>query len=112
MSDDCLFCKILKKEIPSKIRYEDDKFLAFDDISPKAKTHILVIPKKHIHSVAALDKSDEQLLGELIITAKKIAANEKLPSYRLVTNSGRDAGQAIDHLHIHILGGSKLGDIA
>lgn len=112
MSDDCLFCKIGAKEVPAKVRYEDDDFIAFDDINPKAKIHVLLIPKRHIHSLAALEDSDQDLIGKLMFTAKKVAKEAGLDSFRLVFNSGRDAGQAVDHLHLHILGGNKLGDIA
>ena len=108
----CLFCKIVSKEIPSKIRFEDKDFVAFDDIKPKAKIHILLVPKRHIHSVAALEDSDQDLIGKMIMTAKKVACDAKLDSFRLVFNSGRDAGQEVDHIHLHILGGNKLGDIA
>lgn len=108
----CLFCKIASKEIPSKIRFEDDDFIAFDDINPKAKTHILLVPKRHIHSVAAIEDSDQDLIGKMILTAKKVADDAGLNSFRLVFNSGRDAGQEVDHIHLHILGGNKLGDIA
>ena len=110
--NDCLFCKIINKEIPAKIRFEDNDFIAFDDIKPKAKTHILLLPKKHLHSVAALEESDAELMGKMILTAKKIAQESGLDSFRLVFNSGRDAGQEVDHIHLHVLGGNKLGDIA
>lgn len=112
MPDDCLFCKIIRKEIPAKIRFENDEFFAFNDIRPKADTHILVVPKKHVHSVAALEIKDERMIGRLIMTVNKIAKDAKLKSYRLVFNSGPDAGQEVDHLHAHILGGNKLGPIA
>jgi histidine triad (HIT) family protein len=109
---DCLFCKIAKGEIPSKKRFEDDDFFAFDDIHPKAAMHILLIPKRHIHSVAALEDSDEELIGKLMMTAQKVAKENGLESFRLVFNSGADAGQEVDHLHAHILGGERLGPIA
>lgn len=109
---DCLFCKIVNKEIPAKIRYEDDIFLAFDDIHPKAKTHILLIPKRHITSVSDLKDSDQELMGEIMIRARDIAKNTGLSSFRLVINSGEEAGQEVKHIHAHLLGGNKLGDIA
>ena len=111
---DCLFCKIAKYEISAKIQYEDDDFIAFDDINPKAKIHILVIPKKHIPSVAALDDSDLALVGKLILKARDIAKEKGIDKtgYRLVFNSGTDAGAVVDHIHLHILGGIKLGPIA
>lgn len=108
----CLFCQIINKEIPAKVRYEDDDFLAFDDIDPKAKVHILLISKKHINSIADLSDDDKEMIGELIMTAKKVAKEANLDSFRLVFNSGRDAGQAVDHIHAHILGGNPLGPIA
>lgn len=112
MSDACIFCKIIEKQIPATIRYEDDNFVAFDDIKPKAKTHILLVPRRHIHSVAALEESDETFMGKMIMTAKKVANEAGLDSFRLVFNSGSDAGAEVDHIHLHILGGNKLGDIA
>lgn len=110
--NNCLFCKIINKEIPSEIRYEDDVFLAFNDINPKAKTHILLVTKKHIASISELKDSDQELMGKMILKARDIAKKACLDSFRLVFNSGRDSGQEIDHLHLHILGGNKLGDIA
>ncbi|MDO8444089.1 MAG: HIT domain-containing protein [bacterium] len=106
----CLFCQIAAHEIHSKIKYEDDDFIAFDDIHPKAKIHILLIPKKHIHSVAALEDSDVNLVGKLILKARDIAKEQgiDLSGFRLVFNSGPDAGQIVDHLHLHIIGGEKL----
>lgn len=111
--NDCLFCKIINKEIPAAIRYEDDRFMAFDDINPKAKVHILLIPKKHISSIAALDESDSSLIGQMVLLAKKIAEDSGIAEgFRLVFNSGADSGQEVDHLHMHILGGNRLGPIA
>lgn len=109
-----LFCKIASHEIPAEIRFEDDRFIAFDDINPQAKIHILVIPKRHVSSVATLSNEDKELIADLIFTAKKIALDLGLDKtgYRLVFNSGPDAGQAVDHIHLHILGGSKLDRIA
>jgi len=110
---DCLFCKIANKEILAKIRFENENFIAFDDINPKAPIHILLVPKKHLPSVAALEDSDQDLIGKMILTAKKIAEeNEISNGFRLVFNSGPDSGQEVDHIHLHILGGKKLGDLA
>jgi len=108
----CLFCKIAQKEMSSKIRFENDDFIAFDDINPKAKTHILLIPKRHLYSVKALDDTDADLMGKMLLAARDVAKKANLDSFRIVFNSGRDAGQAVDHLHLHILGGNKLGSIA
>ena len=106
----CLFCKIIAKEIPTEIVYEDDDFLAFKDIKPMAPVHLLVIPKKHIPSINHLESEDKELIGKLFLTAKEIAKEQGLfdKGYRLIFNVGRDAGQAVDHLHLHLLGGKTL----
>ena len=111
---ECLFCKIANRDIPSTVRYEDDDFFAFDDINPKAKIHILLIPKRHIPSVAALNDTDADLVAKMTLVARDIAKKEGIDKtgYRLVFNSGTDAGQEVDHIHLHILGGNKLGPIA
>jgi len=110
---DCLFCKIARKGIPSAIRFEDDDFIAFDDINPKAKIHILLIPKRHIPSVTAINDSDADLISKMILAARDIAKERGIDKtgYRLVFNSGSDAGQVVGHIHLHILGGNKLGDL-
>jgi histidine triad (HIT) family protein len=101
-----LFKRIINREIPADIVYEDELSLAFRDINPQAPTHILIIPKKEIVSVAEATEDDEQLLGHLLIVARKLAEQLNLTSgYRIVTNSGRDAGQTVFHLHVHLLGG-------
>jgi len=105
---DCLFCKIVNKEEKADIVYEDDKFIAFKDINPKAAVHLLVIPKKHISSVKELQPEDRELMGELIFTAKKVAEQEKLEGYKLAINVGRGGGQLVDHLHMHLLGGKLI----
>ena len=99
----CLFCKIINKEVPSDIIYEDEKVIAFKDIHPKAPIHLLIVPKKHIPSVDHLEIEDKTLMGELILAAQKIAREKKLKGYRLQINVGRPAGQLIDHLHLHLL---------
>ena len=106
--EECLFCRILKKEIPSKAVYEDETVYAFHDINPKAPTHVLIIPKKHIDGVAELAGEDEKLAGRLIVQAKRIADSLELESYRLVFNSGPEAGQSVFHLHLHLLGGRRM----
>ena len=104
-----IFKKIIDKEIPADIVYEDSECLAFRDISPQAPTHILVIPKKEIPSLAEADDADAGLLGHLLIAAKKVAEQEGLTKgYRTVLNCGADGGQSVDHLHVHVLGGRKL----
>ena len=100
---DCIFCKIIKGEIPSAKVFETDALIAFDDIEPKAKVHILIVPKKHIESVKHLEESDKDLVGEMLFTAKKIAEEKKLLGYKLVFNVGREGGQVVDHLHLHLL---------
>ena len=105
---DCLFCKIVKKEIPSKTAYEDTDVYAFHDINPQAPTHILIIPKKHIQGLAELGGEDELLAGQLICKAKNIANTLGLKSYRLVFNQGPEAGQSVFHIHLHLMGGRKM----
>ena len=101
---DCLFCKIAKKELPTKILYEDDDFIAFNDIKPVSPTHILVIPKKHIKNL--WEAEDEKLLGKLLLTAKEVAKQNNLnDGFRTVINTGDNGGQTVYHLHVHVLGG-------
>lgn len=110
---DCLFCKIAAGEIPSTKVYEDDELLAFKDISPKAPVHILIIPKKHITSLADAQTKDATLLAKIQILAGLLAAQQgiKESGFRVLTNSGKDSGQEVPHLHYHLLGGGQLGDI-
>ena len=105
---DCIFCKVVKKEIPSSIVYEDDKMLAFNDIAPQAPVHILVIPKKHVSTVAELE--DMEVIKDLFSMMKVIAEEKGIAKtgYRIVVNHGKDAGQAVPHLHFHLLGGRPL----
>lgn len=107
---DCLFCSIARKEIPSTIVHEDDELLAFKDIQPQAPIHILVIPKKHISGAMAVTAGDAALIGRIIVLSKKLAERFSVSEcgFRLVVNSGVDAGQAVDHLHVHFLGGRKF----
>ena len=109
--DDCIFCKIIKKEIPSSIVYEDDEIIAFKDINPQAPVHILVIPKKHIESLLSLKEDDELLIGKIYTVINKIAKQEGIDEkgFRVIVNCGEDGGQEVKHLHYHILGGKKLG---
>ena len=110
MADDCLFCRIVAGEIPATTVFEDDYTLAFRDIDPKAPTHVLVIPRRHIASVNALDALDADLIGRLFLAAREIAAAEGIreSGYRLVMNNGGDAGQSVAHIHLHVLGGRRL----
>jgi histidine triad (HIT) family protein len=104
-----IFKKIIDREIPANIVYEDEQCLAFRDVSPQAPTHILVIPKKEIRNIDGLDSTDQALVGHIMLTIQKIAAQEKLSNgYRVVINCGPDGGQSVDHLHFHILAGRAL----
>lgn len=109
--EDCIFCKIIKGEIPSEKVYEDEEILAFKDINPAAPIHILVIPKKHIAMLTDLTQADEAIVGKIYTTINKIAEQEgfKDEGYRVITNCGKDSGQEVMHIHFHILGGKKLG---
>ncbi|MBI2278888.1 MAG: HIT domain-containing protein [Candidatus Brennerbacteria bacterium] len=103
--ENCVFCRILKKEISADFAYEDDAVAVFADIKPSAPVHYLVVPKRHVDSVMALDDTDGVLAGALILAAKKVAAAKGLKGYRLVFNVGREGGQVVDHLHLHLIGG-------
>jgi len=105
-----IFAKIIAKEIPAEIVFEDDRALAFRDIGPKAPVHILIIPKREIARVSEAKPEDEALLGHLLTVAAEIARKEGIDStgYRLVINKGRDAGESVPHLHVHLLGGRAL----
>ena len=110
--DTCVFCKIIKGDIPSTKVYEDNLCYAFRDINPQAPTHILVVPKAHIRSVAEVNKHNEALVGHMFTVIAKIARDEGLDEggCRVVSNCGPDACQSVPHLHFHILGGAKLGE--
>lgn len=109
MSEDTIFGKIIRKEIPATIVHEDDLCLAFRDITPQAPTHILVIPKKPIPKLSAAASEDKELLGHMLLTVKEIAEKEGLANgYRVVINTDQDGGQTVFHLHIHLLGGRSL----
>lgn len=104
----CLFCQIINKQTSADIVYEDDGFIAFKDIHPKAPFHLLIVPKKHIDSVNHLEQKDKDLMGGLILTAQKIAKKNNLTGYKLLINVGREGGQIIDHLHMHLLAGRVI----
>lgn len=110
MSADCVFCKIIKRELDADIVYEDEKAIAFKDINPAAPVHILIAPHKHIPSLLDLEKEDEALIGHLHSVANEVARAFKLDKkgYRVVINCGPDAGQVVFHLHLHLLGGRPL----
>ena len=103
---DCLFCRIVAGEVPSDRVHEDDDVIAFRDIAPRAPTHVLVIPKQHVASLEAVPDDGGQLLASLVAAANEVAREDGVAgAYRLVTNIGRGAGQSVDHLHLHVLGG-------
>lgn len=102
---DCLFCKIAKNEIPSEIVFEDNDIKVFKDIHPKAPVHLLVIPKIHIQSIAHLEDDHNDIIAKLLYTAKRVAEERGLGGYKLLFNVGREGGQVIDHLHLHLMGG-------
>ena len=110
MTEECIFCRIVSGERPGDIVYQDDSFLAFRDIMPKAPTHILVIPKVHVRSAAELNEGQEDLAGRLIIIANKLAEKEGIAGkgYRLAINCGPEGGQLVPHLHLHLLGGRQM----
>lgn len=106
----CIFCKIINKELPADIIYEDEEIIVFKDIKPVAPIHFLIIPKKHIISVNNLEIKDKEVVGQLFLIAKKIAKEQGISKtgYRLIFNVGPDAGQEVDHLHLHLLGKKRL----
>ncbi len=109
LKDDCLFCKIIRGEIPSAKVYEDDKMLVFKDIEPKAKVHLLAVPKDHFKLLSEMDEKRAELVKYMLEKIPQIAAENGCENgYRLVVNQGEDAGQTVFHLHIHILGGQTL----
>ena len=109
---DCLFCRIVAGEVPADVVAETDRTLAFRDVAPQAPTHVLVVPREHHADVGACAEADPALLGELLVAAADVARAEGLTGgYRLLTNSGPDAGQTVHHLHVHVLGGRPLGSL-
>jgi histidine triad (HIT) family protein len=110
MAEECIFCRIVAGEVPSDIVYQDEDFLAFRDILPKAPTHVLIIPKTHIISAAELIEGQQELAGRLIIIAKNLAEKEGIAKkgYRLVINCGPEGGQVVSHLHLHLIGGRQM----
>lgn len=105
---DCLFCKIAAGEIPAKIVHQDEHTVAFQDINPQAPTHVLVIPRRHIPGFSALTAADGEILGRIAETVNRVAA-DLTGGFRVVTNNGPDAGQTVDHIHFHVVGGRALG---
>ena len=111
MEKNCLFCKIIKREIPATIVHEDEETIAFDDINPQAPVHVIIIPKKHIDKISEIKDKDSFLTTRLISTGNKIAKEKNLTEsgYRFVINCNKDAGQEVFHIHMHLLGGRKMG---
>lgn len=109
--DDCLFCKISRGELNTAFRHEDDQCVAFDDIHPKAPVHVLIVPKTHLASIAEMGEGDAQLVGHLHLVAKELAESLGIAEngYRLIFNTRADGGQEVSHLHLHLLGGQRLG---
>ena len=109
---DCVFCKIIKKEIPAEVVFEDEDVFAFKDIHPIAPVHILIIPKKHIESINDLKEEDTNLAGKMIMTAKKIAKDFDISEkgYKLLIRTGEWGGQEVPHIHLHLIGGAKLSE--
>lgn len=108
--DDCIFCRIAKKEIPAKVVYEDEAVLAFDDIKPQAPVHVLLIPKEHYSSLNEIPENGIDLIGHLLLKARHIAREKGIEKkgYRIVLNTGRDSGQEVLHIHFHVLGGRRM----
>ncbi len=102
--NDCIFCKISEKQIPATVRYEDDRCIAFDDITPKSRVHILIVPKKHIATVNDIEDGEEKLMGHLIKVAKELAQKNNCVGYKLLFNVGKEGGQVVFHVHLHLLG--------
>jgi len=107
----CIFCRIAAGEVPANVVYQDDLVVAFRDINPRAPTHLLVVPRKHIPSLCDLDPMDEALVGHIVQVAAQLAGTEGIgeSGFRVVANCGPQAGQSVDHVHFHLLGGRPLG---
>ncbi|MCH7604764.1 HIT domain-containing protein [Patescibacteria group bacterium] len=103
----CIFCNIINKQADADIIYEDENFVAFHDIHPKAPFHILIVPRKHIQSLDQVDISEKELMGDMIFVAQKIAKEKHLAGYKLQINVGREGGQIVDHIHLHLLANKK-----
>lgn len=101
--ENCIFCKIVKKEIPSEFLHEDGICVAFNDINPKAATHLLIVPKKHIPTIAEMEEGDEKIIGHMVLCAKNMAKKLNLPGYKLQFNVGKDGGQEVFHVHLHLM---------
>ena len=109
---DCIFCQIVAGKIPSELLYQDEEVIAFRDINPQAPTHLLIIPRKHILSLAQISETDLSLIGQMVTVANRLAKEAGIleAGYRLVINCGEGGGQLVSHLHMHLLGGKRLSD--
>lgn len=107
---ECIFCKIVEKKMPANIVYEDEHSIAFEDNNPQAPTHVLIVPKKHIRDIHSIKHEERELIGHLFFVAKMLGEKRGLDTngYRLVINNGRDAGQAVFHIHLHLLSGRRF----
>lgn len=107
---ECIFCKIVEKKMPANLVYEDEHSIAFEDINPQATTHVLIVPKKHIRDIHSIKHEERELIGHLFFVAKMLGEKRGLDinGYRLVINNGRDAGQAVFHIHLHLLSGRRF----
>jgi len=108
--EDCIFCKIVEKQIPCDLVYEDDKVIAFNDISPQAPIHVIIIPKQHIEDLNSINQESSELIGHIFMVAKEIAKKLDVAEsgYRIVSNCGEHGGQTVQHVHFHLLGGRML----
>ena len=108
MSDDCIFCKIVNGTIPAKKIYEDDDVIAFNDINPSARVHFLIVPKLHVESLASCEAQHQALLGKMLLLAPKLAKEQGLTGFKTLINTGKDGGQLVFHIHVHVLGGGNV----
>ncbi len=108
---DCIFCKIVAGEIPGKKVYEDEEFFAFHDINPIARVHFMIVPKRHVASLQECSATDEGMLGRILLLAAKLAHEQGLTGFKTAINTGKEGGQVVFHLHVHVYGGGKLAHL-
>ena len=108
MSEDCIFCKIVNGSIPARKIYEDEDVIAFNDINPSARVHFLIVPKLHIESLASCEAQHQALLGKMLLLAPKLAKEQGLTGFKTLINTGKDGGQLVFHIHVHVLGGGNV----
>ncbi len=107
MTEDCIFCKIVAGTIPATTIYEDNDVIVFNDINPMAKVHFLIVPKQHIESLNSCEEADQALLGKMLLLAPKLATEQGLKGFKTLINTGRDGGQEVFHIHVHVFGGGE-----